>query len=490
MQSAIERSEVTRGSTMVSGVAREDGDDFSGPTPHSAPLQSTSGIKPRTVIRRRRRWPVVAIAIMIIAGAGWSFWRHSAGPLSGSSEVSQADTDESASVSRGSVEQSVNSSGHVVSNLDVDIKCRASGEVVKLPFDISQSVKKGDLLCQLDPTDETLAVRAAEATVAQSQAKLAQATDDLEQAEQNLATTRRKDESALAAAQVKAANLRSKADRQKQLIDQQLGSREDYETAETDAAAAEDARNSAEIAIDELKQQALGVEYKRQAVKTAEAQLQNDQVTLDSQKQQLAYTTVNAPIDGVVSALNIQKGAIVASGTGGFSGGTTILTLSDLSHIFVTATVDESDIGVVQVGQQARITVASFPGRTFVGRVTRIATTGVNTSNVVTFEVKVEVLDEHKDLLRPQMTGNVTIIQALRKDVLTLPVSAITLQDGKAFVTTPTGERRPVTLGLQGADTVEVVSGLNEGDRVILSVAELPTRWKTKETGGPGPPPQ
>jgi HlyD family secretion protein len=175
------------------------------------------------------------------------------------------------------------------------------------------------------------------------------------------------------------------------------------------------------IAIDELKQQALAVEYKRQAVKTAEAQLQNDQVTLDSQKQQLAYTTVNAPIDGVVSALNIQKGAIVASGTGGFSGGTTILTLSDLSHIFVTATVDESDIGVVQVGQAARITVASFPGRTFAGRVTRIATTGVNTSNVVTFEVKVEVLDEHKDLLRPQMTGNVTIIQAQRNNVLTLP---------------------------------------------------------------------
>ena len=140
------------------------------------------------------------------------------------------------------------------------------------------------------------------------------------------------------------------------------------------------------------------------------------------------------------------------------------MTLSDLSHVFVTATVDESDIGGVRVGQAARITAASFPARTFAGSVTRIATKGVNSSNVVTFEVKVEVLDEHKDLLRPEMTGNVTIIQDERRNVLTLPPAAITLDGGKAFVTTADGQRRAVTLGLQGDELTEITSGVKAGD--------------------------
>jgi multidrug efflux pump subunit AcrA (membrane-fusion protein) len=436
---------------------------------------------------KRKRWWMAALLLLLIGvGIGGWVW-HRATVAASALTASAADV---VAAEKGSVEKGIDSSGKVVSNLDVDIKCRASGEVIKLPFDISQSVKKGDLLCQLDPTDEMLAVRSADAAVAQAKAQVAQAQDDLEQAEQALDTTRRKDESDLASAKVKAANLRAKANREKQLLDQHFGSQEDMETAETDAAAAEGAYQEAQIAIDELKQQAIQVEYKRESVKTAEAQLASQQVMLETQKQQLAYTTVNSPIDGVVSALNIQKGAIVASGMSGFSGGTTILTLSDLSHVFVMATVDESDVGAVQVGQNARITVASFPDRTFTGTVTRIATKGVNSSNVVTFEVKVEVLDPHKDLLRPEMTGNVRIIQSSKPDVVTLPSSAVTHDDGKAYVTLPSGERREVTTGLDNSEVVEIVSGIKPGDRVLLTATELPTRWKSKETrGGPPPPP-
>jgi multidrug efflux pump subunit AcrA (membrane-fusion protein) len=169
----------------------------------------------------------------------------------------------------------------------------------------------------------------------------------------------------------------------------------------------------------------------------------------------------------------------------GFSGGTTIMTLSDLSRVFVIATVDESDIGEVRVEQKARITVASFPGRAFTGQVVRLATKGVNSSNVVTFEVKVEVMDERKSLLRPEMTGNVTIVQDERKDVLTLPSSAIVRQGGESFVTMADGQKRAATLGLQGGESVEVLSGLAEGEKVRVITAELPTRWKSKDQPGP-----
>ena len=440
--------------------------------------------RPRPTKRRsRRRWPWTLLVLALLAGGGWWAAKHF-GPPAGPTTVNPSDL---VAVSRGRVEKAVTSSGKVVSNLDVDIKCRASGEVIKLPFDISQSVQKTNLLCQLDPTDSQLAVRSAEATVAQSTAKLAQAKHDVQQAQENLLTSRRRVDATLTAVKVKAVNLRTKADRQKQLTDKQLSSREELETAETEAAAAEMELTAAQIAVDELKQQEIQIAYKGDAVKMVEAQLQADTINLDVQKQQLAYATVMAPIDGVVSALNVQKGTIVASGMSGFSGGTTIMTLSDLSHIFITATVDESDIGEVRMGQTARITVASFPGRTFAGQVTRIATKGVNVSNVVTFEVKVEVLDEHKDMLRPEMTGNVTIIQSEKTNVLTLPSAAVMRQGDQTVVTLADGQKRPVTVGLQGADTVEILSGISEGEKVRSLTAELPTRWKSQDNGPPGP---
>jgi HlyD family secretion protein len=362
---------------------------------------------------------MVAFLLLLGVGGGIAWHIHRAALATAAANV------EVFTVERGDVEKSIASAGKIMSNLDVDIKCRAGGPVAKLPVDISQSVKTGDLLCQLDPTDEQLAVRVAERTLAESTAKLEQAKLTYDQAVLNLATTRVKDESALASAKVKAENLQLKADRQKQLVEQKLGSAEDYETAQTDAAVARDAASEAQVAVNELKQQELALQSKKLDEATAQAQLESDQFNLDTQKQQLQYTTVTSPMDGTVSALSVQIGSMVQSGIGGFSGGTTIMTLSDLSRIFAMATVDQSDIGGVMVGQSARVEVDSFPNRTFAGKVVRIATTGVNTSNVVTFEVKVEVIDKEKNLLRPQMTGTVTIVEDERKNVLLIPTAAV-----------------------------------------------------------------
>ena len=433
--------------------------------------------------RSGKRLPLKTIAVVtLLALAATGYAWHA---RSGRASLMPIGMTELATVTRGDVEKSVESSGKVQSNLDVDIKCRASGEVVKLPFDISETVKKGDLLCQLDPTDENLAVQLAEASVAQSTAKYEQAKQNYEQAELNLQTTRERDEATLESAKVKAANLAAKADRQRQLIDQKLGSQEDFETAQTDAAVAKSDARAAEMSIEELKQLQIALDFKKQDVNTAAAQLSADKISLDTQKRQLGYTTVTAPIDGTVSALDVQLGSIVASGTGGFSGGTTILTLSDLSHIYVMATVDESDIGAVRVDQPVKVTVDSFPGQVFVGKVVRIAVTGVNSSNVVTFEVKVEVLDPHKDLLKPQMTGNVTIVQQSREHVLTVPAGAVTHRSGKTFVQTADAQMHEVTLGLNGAESVEVLSGVTEGEKVLVSTTELPSAWKSDSRGGP-----
>jgi HlyD family secretion protein len=449
-----------------------------------SPAPAISITKPAPPTRRapgrpRRRWVWIVAAVLVVAVVAIAIWHHHSAALAATQS-----TVETADVIRGDIEKSVESAGKVVSNLDVDIKCRAGGPVAKLPVDISQSVKTGDLLCQLDPTDEQLAVKVAERTVAQSTAKVEQSRLTYEQAKLNLETTRARDESALESAKVKAANLQAKADRQKELVAQKLGSEEDYETAQTDAANAKTDAANAQVALDELKQQELQLENKKLDVDNATTQLESDRLNLDTLKQQLDYTTVTSPMDGTVSALSVQIGSMVQSGVGGFSGGTTIMTLSDLSHIFVMATVDQSDIGGVKLGQDARVEVDSFPNRDFAGKVVRIATTGVNTSNVVTFEVKVEVTDKDKALLKPQMTGTVTIVEDARKNTLIIPMAAVSHRSGETFVTLANGQKRDVTLGLEGSDTVEVLSGVSQGDKVVVEKTELPTRWRATD-GGP-----
>ena len=177
-------------------------------------------------------------------------------------------------------------------------------------------------------------------------------------------------------------------------------------------------------------------------------------------------------MDGVISARPIQIGTIISSAISNVGGGTTVLTISDLSRMFSLATVDESDIGIVALGQKVNVTADAHPGKKFTGKVTRIATKGVNTSNVVTFEVQIEILDQKKHLLKPQMTTNVEIVAAEKDETLQVPNDAVSRKKGQKLVTVQkadgTTEERPVETGIVGADKTEIVSGVNDGEVVVL----------------------
>jgi HlyD family secretion protein len=382
---------------------------------------------------------------------------------------------------RGDITQSVAATGPVASNLDVQIKCRAYGEVIKLPFDISDKVKKGDLLVQLDDKDEQVVVEQEKVTVALSQSKLKEAEENERIAEQDLKTATEQADANIVSAVTKAQNLRRKADRQKQLLGQNLASPEDFETAETDAAQAEADLENARIAKEQLKSQAVALEVKREDVELAKEQVSLDQINLANAVQQRDYTTVLAPMDGVLSDLTIQMGTIISSAISNVGGGTSVMTLSDLSHIFVLASVDESQIGGVKKGQTVDITADAYPGKHFTGKVVRIATQGVNTSNVVTFEVKIEVTSDNKDLLKPQMTANVQIIEASKKDVTLVPMLAVVRKQHKTLVSLvkPDNalEDREVVLGIDDGENQEIVSGLAGGEQVLVHKNESNSVW-------------
>jgi HlyD family secretion protein len=386
-----------------------------------------------------------------------------------------------AAVTRGDITQIVSATGPVASNLDVQIKCRASGEVITLPFDISDHVKKGDLLVQLDIADEKVILDQAKVTLAQSQSKLKEAQETERMAELDLQTATEQADSNIVAAQVKATNLRRKADRQKQLMSQTLASPEDFETAETDASQAETDLQNARIAKEELKSQTVALAVKKEDVELAKEQVQLDGISLQNAQQQMDYTTISAPMDGVISDLQIQKGTIISSAISVVGSGTSVITLSDMSHIFVLASVDESDIGNVKVGQTVDITADAFPLKHFTGKVVRIALTGVNTTNVVTFEVKIEVTSANRDLLKPQMTANVQVIEASKSNVVMIPMMAVMRKHQKTFVTIVkpdnTTEEREVTLGIDDGENQEVISGLTGNEQVLAFKGDPNNVW-------------
>lgn len=420
---------------------------------------------------------LVLLLLLLIAGAGggWYWYTHRAasGPVADPTVV----------VERGAIRSIVASTGKVTSNLDVDIKCKASGEIIKLPVDVSDSVKKGDLLTELDPVDEKRKVDLASASLSISQARLDTARQNLLIAEQNLITSRDKATSALKSSQARSVDARSKAQRMAQLLEKKLAAQEDYDTAQTAAVQADGEMRNAQIQGEELKAQELSLELRRQDIKLAEAQLVADQITLSDARQRLADTKVIAPMDGVVATRPVQIGQIIASGITNVGGGTTILTLSDLSRIFISAAVDESDIGRVKLGQSVEITADAYRGTRFAGKVIRIATKGVNVSNIVTFEVKIEVTGENKDKLKPEMTTNVEIVVADKSDVLTVPVEAVVRRSGKQTVTVVKGlpetdEQRTIEVGINDGTRYEVVSGLAEGDKVKIKKADADSKWK------------
>jgi len=133
------------------------------------------------------------------------------------------------------------------------------------------------------------------------------------------------------------------------------------------------------------------------------------------------------------------------------------------------------------VGQNVQITADAFPGKVFSGKVVRIATTGVNASNVVTFEVKIEVTSSNKNLLKPQMTANVEIIEFSKQDAVTVPMLAIIRKQHKTFVTVvkPDGsnEDREVEIGINDGDNQEIVSGLSAGEQVLVHKNESNSAW-------------
>jgi HlyD family secretion protein len=364
---------------------------------------------------------------------------------------SKIDPSKLAKATRSDIAKSVVATGKIQPITKVELKSKASGIVEKLYVDINQHVHKGQILAQLDQQEILAQVAAQKATLAAAEANVITYKANIEQDRVN-------------AAAPDLPMYKSTYDRNLAMENDGIVSKQTLDDAQRNYVAAENKRDAsvAQISVDQAK------------FKQAEAQVQSAQASLDQLNEQLSYTTLVSPMDGVVLSRDVEIGDAVSSILVLGSTATLVMTLGDTTQVYVQGKVDEADIGSVYLSQPARIRVESFPNKTFNGKVTKIAPLGVEKDNVTTFEVRVSI-DNPTGELKANMTANAEILITEHKNALTVPEQALVYDNQKnasVFVSDSKqkdGQRKiSVKAGISNGSKTEILDGLKEGDTVVL----------------------
>jgi HlyD family secretion protein len=356
-----------------------------------------------------------------------------------------------AKVEKGDLAKSVVATGKVEPITKVEIKSKASGIVKKLYVDAGDRVKRGQLLAELDKEEIEARVAQAKAQVEASEASLKGTQADLERA--------KVDAEGPDVPMLKRAYERAQGMAKEGVVS---------------ASALDDAQKNYELALNKQNVAKAQLQVLHAKIGQAQAQVLQDHANLKQLEEQLSYTTITSPIDGIILSRDVEVGDAVSSILVLGSSATLIMTLGDTSEVYVKGKVDESDIGKVYLGQPARIKVESFKDKTFNGKVTKISPMGVEKDNVTTFEVRVSINNPGGEL-KAAMTANAEIILEEHKNVLQIPEGAILYdKDKKASVEVPDlkgkeGKRKvAVNIGISNGAKTEVLSGLKEGSEVVL----------------------
>jgi HlyD family secretion protein len=386
-------------------------------------------------------------------------------------------------VAKRTIIQTVSANGKIQPEKDVKISPYISGEVVELMVKEGDQVKSGDLLAKIDPEiyvsaydQSTAALNSQMASEANARARLSQMKAQYVNAKQTY-------------------------DRQQKLFNQNVISQADFDQAKS--------------GYDVAKAQ---VDASEQDIKANEFQVKSAEAALKRAKEDLTRTAIFAPNDGTVSKLSVEKGERV-TGASQFSSGTEIMTIANLNEMEAQVEVNENDIVRVKLGDTALIEVDAYLNRKFKGVVTEIATsansTGTSVDEVTNFNVKIHLLkDSYKDLMdplhpnyspfRPGMTTTVEIQTETAKDVLSVPIQAVTtrvakdtldkynaknvteksngnektemvstmkktgeIQECVFVLENGTAKKVNVKSGIQDNTYIQILNGLNEGQEVI-----------------------
>ncbi len=349
----------------------------------------------------------------------------------------------------GDVTETVQSTGQVKPLTEVQVGAQVSGRLMRVFVDFNSTVKKGDVLAEIDPTLFGAQIDANRAQLAAAQAQTV------------------KGEASLATA-------RQRLDRARKLVAEGIGSQADLDTAQ----------GAYEVAVAD--------------VAAAKAQIAQIQATLRSSRTNLEYTRIFSPIDGVVINRAIDPGQTVAAS---FQAPVLFVIAQDLRKMRVLADIDEADVGKLKEGMEADVSVDAFPGESFRGKVSQVRFSPQSVSGVVTYAAVVEV-DNPDVKLRPGMTATVTIRTASAKGAMRVPNAALRYKpsppvdkDGKKLPQEPLaalgakkGRVYVVTddkPGAEKADARVVDVGITDGINTVILTDLAGSKIVTDETDDP-----
>lgn len=348
---------------------------------------------------------------------------------------------------------SVTASGQVRPQTKVDVSSDVSGKIMALAVKEGQMVAKGQFLLQIDPDQAQAAVSRAEAAMAAAQAQNAQAKANLIQSEKSYERT-----SAM------------------KKVNPQLVSEEQMEQLKTS------------VDVNQALMEASG-----HSVDQARAALRDT-------RSALSKTTINAPMAGRVTRLVVEQGETAVPGTFN-KDAATLLTISDMTVLETKVKVDETDVARISIGDSAVVQIDAFPDTTFVGRVSKISNSSVRgvatqtADQAVDYEVTIQLVNAPSET-RPDFSATAKIITDTRKNVMSIPIIALTVRENEELAKGDTAvglgrpkpskdiEKkdvegvfvvgadnkvtfRPVKVGIAGEKHFEVVGGLKQGDKIV-----------------------
>jgi len=396
-------------------------------------------------------------------------------------------------VEKRTIIEKVAATGKIFPETEIKITSDVSGEVVALNVEEGDSVKQGQLLARIDPDAFQSAVERGEASVNNAKAQVANSKSSAQSAKAQISQTAAQKDQIIAQYD----NLKAIHQRNKSLFADGVISQMDFDASKSNLDAVKANLKSADASL--LTSQA-NFESAQQAIKAAEFTVKSQEASLRELKTNLKRTSLFAPTDGVVSLLSVEKGERVVGMIQ--MTGTELMRIANMNIMEVQVEVNESDVLKVKLGDEVDIEVDAYQDRTFKGEVTQVANSASNTAGatvvltsdqVTNFVVTIRMnTDSYKDLLgktfpfRPGMSASVDIYTRVEKDVLTVPIQAVTIREDKdkdekdgqdddkideivfIYDGADTVRTQIVTTGIQDDDYIQINSGLSDGDEIVI----------------------
>ena len=339
----------------------------------------------------KRYWIwLVLLLTLIVASAGYLFWWKK-------SDVPQYRT---TTIEKGRLVASVAATGTLQPVISVQVGSQVSGQLKEVLVDFNSLVKKNQLIARIDPESFEYRVRQAQADLDAARAQVA-----TQQA--NIAAQR----ALQSQIEVSLADARRDFERKEQLAEKKFIS-----IAEVDKS-----RATMNSLAEQVKSAQAQVEVARANAGSAAAVVKQRDAVLAQARVDLERTAIRSPVDGIVIKRSVDKGQTVAAS---LQAPELFIIAENLTDLRVDTSIDESEVGKIQLGQKATFTVDAFPGRTFEGQVKQIRKSAQVVSNVVTYLVAISTQNSDLKLL-PGMTANVRVVTSVMDDVLKVPNAAL-----------------------------------------------------------------